>query len=116
MVAACQGKHATPLANEVRSVTQADYSRNSAGTYSKFDTAEISADGRRVTMGWRNHEYVQSAAPVARIRVFSGHSEFYKPLAVVQISDKPGKALPIDLNAIEAAAIAATVQPVEVLA
>lgn len=90
--------------NEVKAVTQARYSANSGGSYSAFETVEISADGRRV---WTGGGLVKAIPPrpsgVARIRIYSGGSEFHKPRAVVHISDKPAKALPIDLDAIEAA-------------
>lgn len=90
--------------NTVKAVTQALYSANSGGSYSAFETVEISADGRRV---WgRGSAMAVHPAPlpaVARVRIYSGGSEFYKPRAIVHISDKPAKALPIDLDAIEAA-------------
>lgn len=90
--------------NSVKAVSQALYSNNSGGSYSPFETVDIAADGRRVISG---RSYVKvSPAPlpaVARIRIYAGGSAFYKPRAIVHISDKPAKALPIDLNAIEAA-------------
>jgi hypothetical protein len=90
--------------NAVKSVSQALYSNNSGGSYSPFETVEISEDGRRI---WQGRSYIKvTPAPlpaVARIRIYSGGSEFYKPMSIVHISDKPAKALPIDFDAVEAA-------------
>ncbi|PTR08656.1 MULTISPECIES: DUF3560 domain-containing protein [unclassified Novosphingobium] len=99
-----QGYPERALPNEIKEVTQATYSSNSGGSYSVFETIEISADGRRVN----NRGYSASVNPpplpgVARIRIYAGGSAFHKPRAVVHISDKPAKALPLDLAAIEAA-------------
>lgn len=108
MQLSCKGKgHITAVENTVRAVTQAQYSANSGGSYSPFETFEIGEDGRRVEMVWRARERVLSGVAVARIRIYSGGGEFYKPRAVVTITDKPAKALPLDLNAIEAATRAA---------
>lgn len=103
MVAACKPGQ-KPQENAVKELTQAVYSANSGGTYSVLSTIEIDADGRRVRTVWRNMERVQSSAPVARIRIYTGGGAFYKPDSVVHITDKPAKALPIDLDAIELAA------------
>lgn len=108
MVAACQSSpHATPKANEVKAISQAYYSRNSGGSYSHFETVEIAEDGRRIEWKWERMERKLSGVPVVRIRIYSGGYETHKPRAVVHINDKPSKALPLDLNAIERAAIAA---------
>lgn len=90
--------------NEVRAVTQERYSDNSGGLYSPYETVEIAADGRRVLTGGIYCKMIPPApSGVARIRVYVGGSGFHKPRAVVHISDKPAKALPIDLDAIKAA-------------
>lgn len=108
MVAACQGNaYATPKANEVKSMTQDAYSRNAKGSYAHFETVEIGEDGRRIEWKWERMERKLSGVPVARIRIYSGGYETHKPRAVVHISDKPAKALPLDLDAIERAARAA---------
>ncbi|WP_313026831.1 DUF3560 domain-containing protein [Brucella sp.] len=108
MRAACQGQSfVTPKENAVRGITQDIYSRNSKGAYSKYETVEIGADGRRIEWKWLRMERVLSGTPVARIRIYSGGYETHKPRAVVQITDKPSKALPIDLDAIEREALAA---------
>lgn len=85
--------------NEVKTVSQAIYSRNSGGSYSHFETVEIDASGAII-----RHHYSDTVrkVPVARIRIYSGNSDFYKPRAVVHISDKPAKALPLDFDAITA--------------
>ena len=106
MRAACQKQaYATPKENEVKALPQAVYSRNSKGTYSHFETIEIGEDGRRIEWKWERMERVLSGVPVARIRVYSGGYETHKPRAVVHITDKPAKALPMDLDAIERAAL-----------
>lgn len=104
MAAACKGKHHEAKENAVRTVTQDQYSRNSKGDYAPFKTIDIDATGRVVTMQWRSHELVRSGEPVARVRIYSGGGDYYKPSAVVHISDKPAKPLPIDLDAAERAA------------
>lgn len=95
------GREAQALENSVKTVTQAIYSRNSGGSYSPFETIEIDREGRRVVIQWRGSERTLSGEAVARIRIFNGGSDFYKPRAIVHISDKPAKALPLDLDAIE---------------
>jgi len=109
MKIACREKGGNIVAkqNEIKTLTQARYSANSGGSYSPLSTIDIDANGRRVEMRWNRMEHVASAPPVARIRVYTGGGEFYKPSAVVHISDKPAKALPLDLDSIEAAALAA---------
>lgn len=107
MVTSCKKSRATAEANKVRSTTQASYSANSGGSYSPFSTIEIGADGRIVQMQWSNYKQVRSGEPVARIRIYTGGSGFYMPRAVVHISDKPAKALPINLDALESAAVQA---------
>jgi hypothetical protein len=107
MQAACKGKHHEAKANEARAITQDAYSRNSKGDYAPFKTVDIDASGRRVEMVWRNRERVLSGEPVARVRIYTGGGDYYKPAAVVVISDKPSKALPLDLGALERAALAA---------
>lgn len=104
MVAHCKGQGRASLAEEntVTALTQAKYSANSGGSYSPLETIEISADGRR-RPSHRNSfcGADDRAAPVARIRVYARGSGFYMPQSVVHISDKPAKALPLDLDAIE---------------
>lgn len=106
MAAACTGGRVAKE-NAVRVTTQDAYSRNSKGDYSPLKTVEIDATGRVVQMQWHSRERVLSGEPVARIRIYTGGGEFYKPAAVVRISDKPAKALPLDLAAIERAALEA---------
>lgn len=107
MAVTCKGKHNQAKENTVRPLTQDQYSRNSKGDYAPLKTVDIDANGRVVTMQWQNRERVLSGEPVARVRIYTGGGEFYKPPAVVVISDKPGKPLPIDLAALESEARAA---------
>ncbi len=102
MELSCRKSRAKAEANSVQAVTQAAYSANSGSSYSPFETVEIAADGTRVTLQWRNMERVLSGVAVARIRIYSRGTGFYMPRAVVTITDKPGKPLPLDLDAIEA--------------
>ena len=102
MAAARKGKQGAAKPDEVRATEQAFYSANSKGDYDVFKTVEIAADGRPVRMGWQGHERVRSGEPVARIRISDLGNEMYQPDAVVFITDKPSKALPIDLDALEA--------------
>lgn len=110
MAAACKGKHQAAQPNTVRAITQDAYSRNSKGDYAPLKTVDLDDAGRVVTMTWRNRERVLSGEPVVRVRIYTGGGDYYKPPAVVVISDKPGKALPIDLGAIERAAVEAAKQ------
>ncbi len=113
MVAARKGKQGAATPNEVRATTQAFYSANSKGDYDVFKTVEIAADGRLVRMGWQGNERVRSGEPVARIRISSIGIKFHQPDAVVIITDKPGKPLPIGLDALEADARRAANEEVE---
>lgn len=105
MVAACK-EHQTPKDNAVKTVTQAVFSANSKGDYAPLRTVDIDANGREVRGGWSNREWKLSGEPVARVRIYTGGGDFYKPHAVVFITDKaPSKGpLPFDLDAIERAA------------
>ena len=102
MIAARKGKQSAAKPNEVRETEQAFYSANSKGDYDVFKTVEIAAEGRPVRMKWQGHERVRSGEPVARIRIAGLGLQMYQPDAVVVITDKPGKPLPIDLDALEA--------------
>lgn len=110
MAASCRGKGHTAKSAEVYSTTQATYSANSKGDYAPFKTVEIAADGSRIRTEWQKHVRVRSGEPVARIRVSTIGGEFYKPDAVVVLSDKPSKPLPIDLDTLEAEARRAAIE------
>jgi len=112
MVAACK-EHQTPQENAVKLVTQAVFSANSKGDYSILRTIDIDAEGRKVRGVWRNYEFVKTAEPVARVRIYTGGAAFYKPDSVVVITDKPAKPLPLDLDRIERDAAAAAAAPKE---
>jgi hypothetical protein len=103
---ACLKRGIAAKANDFTAIDQARYSANSGGAYSPFKTIEIDAEGREVRTSWERMQPVQSAPPVARIRIYTGRSEFYMPNSIVHISDKAAKSLPIDLDAIEAALLA----------
>lgn len=92
---------------EVTAIPQAVFSANSKGDYAPLQTVEIGANGRRIRGTWRAFEFVKDAEPVARIRINQGGGDYYKPDSVVFITDKPGKPLPLDLDAIERDALAA---------
>jgi hypothetical protein len=111
MVVTCKasGRAAVAEENSVTALTQAVYSANSGGSYSPLETVEIDASGRRIQRvgGYSAQWDDEKAEPVARIRVYSRGTGFYKPRSVVHISDKPAKALPIDLDTIERATLQA---------
>ena len=104
MVAECKAKGRASLAESstVKELTQAAYSANSGGSYSPLETIEIDAQGQRITSRRSNFTgRYEQPVPVARIRIYTGGAGFHKPRAVVHISDKPAKPLPLDLDAIE---------------
>lgn len=77
----------------IRSTTQAQYSANSKGSYSPYETIELDQYGDKVWSSYKG----KNADPVCRIRVFSsGNSSLYAPNSIVVIEDKPVKALPIE--------------------
>lgn len=106
MMASCN-QYQTAQENHVKAVTQAVFSANSKSDYSVLRTIEIDSECRMVRGMWRAREWVNSAEPVARIRIYVGGAAHYKPDSVVHITDKPTKPLPIDLDAIESAALEA---------
>lgn len=85
--------------NDTRAMTQAQWSKCAVGSYSPFTTIEIDANGAEVSSTWRG----KTGEPVARIRRYSGGRSLYAPNAVVTLSDKPAKPLPLDFAAIESA-------------
>ncbi len=103
MAASCT-RHQTPKENEVRAMTQAKFSAHSKGDYAPYRTVEIDAEGRKVQGGWHGGKFVMKSEPVARIRVATNGATYYMPDAIIQITDKPAKPLPIDLDAAEKAA------------
>lgn len=106
MLAECKANGRANLAegNTVKALTQATYSANSGGSYSPLETVEIDATGRRIALHSSNFTGRQEKPEaVARIRIYSRGAGFHMPRAVVHISDKPCKALPLDLDAIERA-------------
>lgn len=77
-----QGQHGRPGA--VRTMTQAEYSASSGGTYSSFETVEITGGGeRQESSGYMRKPLFPSVAKVRRCGA-----------SVVILSDKPQKALP----------------------
>lgn len=70
-------------------ITQAQYSANSGGTYSKCETTEIEAGGVMVS-GYRMREKIGN--PVCKIRTTPG--EYQSATRVIIITDKPQKPLP----------------------
>lgn len=77
----------------VRTISQAQYSANSKGSYSPYKTIELDEGGSRV---WSSYKGKMST-PVCRIRLFTGgEGSLYAPESIVVIEDKPTKPLPID--------------------
>lgn len=93
-----------PKDNQVLSVTQATYSDNSGGSYSRLETKEIDDNGAIISSHWHGGKFVKTGEAVARIRV-RHMLDMGGARGVVHINDKAAKDLPIDLDAIEAAQI-----------
>ncbi len=70
-------------------ITQAVYSANSGGTYSRAETADVMAGGYS-PRGYARRQ--NNGKPVCKLRVASG--ENYKAERVIVITDKPQKPLP----------------------
>tara|TARA_R110001592_G_scaffold343029_1_gene633175 strand:- start:17911 stop:19362 length:1452 start_codon:yes stop_codon:yes gene_type:complete len=83
-------------ASERLETTQPHYSANSKGDYGRYSTISLDELGNRV---WSSN---RDAVPVCRIRVGSG-SGLYAADRVITLTDKPQKALPLDLDAIKEA-------------
>lgn len=86
-----QRKYGKP--SERREVTQQYYSANAKGDYGMFSTVALDERGRRI---WNSRD---NKTPVVRVRISSG-SELYSADRVITLSDKPTKALPLDLDAL----------------
>jgi hypothetical protein len=87
-----------PKTTKAHAILQETYTKNSGGSYSRFETIEIDATGCKVWANWKG----KTSEPVARIRIYTG-VESYAAYSVLIIKDKPQKPLPIDFDAIEAA-------------
>lgn len=97
MVKLAEGKqYVTAKAAVIKELTQAQYSANSKGTYSAFETIELMSNGDEVSTKWECGTRVKTGEAVCRIRVSTASSETYKPAAIIFISDKPCKSLPIN--------------------
>ncbi len=83
-------------ASERLETTQPHYSTNSKGDYGRYSTISIDDQGNRIWGGNRE------AVPVCRIRIGSGPG-LYAADRVITLTDKPQKALPLDLDAIKEA-------------
>jgi hypothetical protein len=79
---------------EVCLITQATYSANSGGSYSKAETLGIGAGGELL----ETYDQRKYGKPVCKIRVTSG--ECYMPKRVIILTDKPQKALPASVWAL----------------
>lgn len=78
--------------NDVKEVTQAYYTANNKGDYSVFQTVELDKYGVVIRTSYKG----KSAEPICRIRVYSGGGSLYTPNAIVCITDKSTKSLPIE--------------------
>jgi hypothetical protein len=117
MQVSCMSKsHITAKTAEVAPMTQDVYSRNAKGTYGRAVTMELDENGKRISNGWYGGEYKASGVPVVRIRAYTASADFYTPYRVIQVTDKPAKALPLDLGAIRAALLEQLAEPVAVAA
>lgn len=92
----------TPTA--VRRITQAQYSANSGGAYSRCETVEVCANGHRPRRWHDSGSTPEPKYPVAfKVRKTYGGGGFTAQAdAVIVITDKPQKPLPLDWEAIAA--------------
>lgn len=74
--------------SEVLAITQATYTANSGGTYSRAETLGIGEGGKLL----RSYDERKYEKAVCKIRVTSGAT--YMPHRVIVLTDKPQKALP----------------------
>lgn len=93
---ASQYSRATPMeVNEVKQITQAQYSVGSKGDYGRYDTIELDENGHKIWISYKG----KSGIPVCRIRVSKhGGSSLYAPSPILVLTDKPNKSLPISIN------------------
>ena len=77
---------------ETTTITQAVFSANSKGSYSKYDTIELDINGNKV---WHSYKGA-SAEPVCLIRTGPSGASLYSPESIIILEDKPAKALPIE--------------------
>lgn len=91
-----RSKHGEPV--EVLELTQAQYTANSGGSYSKCETHNVGANGERSHMVWQGMERVISVPPAFRVRVTFG--AMHSPYRVIVITDAKQSALPVDLDAL----------------
>ncbi len=80
---------------DIKEITQAIYSNNSKSEYDKCTTIEVDENGKEVCMGWKDNHYQKLGVAAFRVRVVKS-GEIYKPKSVIVLTDKPGKALPIE--------------------
>ena len=90
-------KSAQAVPVEVLEMTQAQYTANSGGSYSKYETLAIGETGERSHTVWRNMERVLSSPPVFRVRVAHGGG-FYSAWRVIVITDAKQHDLPLDFD------------------
>lgn len=96
MAKAVEGKqHVTAKTATIREMTQEQYSANSKGTYSAFETIELMANGDEVSTKWECGVRVKTGESVCRIRVSNANFDTYKPKTIIFINDKSSKSLPI---------------------
>lgn len=78
--------------NEPREITQALYSANAKGSYSPFSTISLDGNGDKIYHPHRS----ESKTAVCRVRVFNGSASLYAPQAILVLTDKTHKPLPIE--------------------
>lgn len=95
---------------QVIRTTQAKYSANSGGSYSRCETVEVCEDGHPPR---RWHDYGSKPAPAYAVackirKTYGGTGSTSSANAVIVITDKPQKPLPLDWEAIAAGTVQST--------
>tara|TARA_R110002072_G_scaffold298960_2_gene473728 strand:- start:16325 stop:17797 length:1473 start_codon:yes stop_codon:yes gene_type:complete len=97
----CRREKTYTGATDHEETSQESYSRHSQGDYGRYRTISIDASGKRIWGGFAERE--EKPVPVCRVRVGSG-GQLYSADSVVILTDKPSKALPLDLDTLLSAA------------
>ena len=96
--------HGEYTPTKVRRMTQAEYSAKSGGSYTPCETVEVCTDGHRQSR-WHDYGTAKRATAFKVRKTYSGSSWSGAADAVIVITDKPQKPLPLDWDAIAAGTV-----------